>query len=181
MTARASTILRVAFPAMILLLIGGCVRVTDDGNRQVLDYELWVPFTVLLACLAVLPAGWFLQRASQRFGLGLMVVGLALLVILVPTLFRDKVTIDDQRVSTRTGLWFFGSAESVDFDNINRVVIAVVQSTDSKGRQQTGRCVVCEKKTGPAVRLSLGGMFDAALPYILKAAEKHGVRISDER
>ncbi|HVP10395.1 MAG TPA: hypothetical protein VMV94_04310 [Phycisphaerae bacterium] len=182
MNIKTSTAVRLVSAGIALALLSGCVRVTDDGDRQVIDYELWVPLVLLLGCLVAIPAGWFLRDTSQRIGWGLMILGVLFLITGVPSIWRDRVTIDAQKFTVRTGFWGVTSVHAVDFDDVQLMRLIVEEKTDSRGRSRTNEYLACQKKSGGIAKVPMSNeMCQTALPYILKAAEQRGISVSDER
>src|SRR5262245_58162227 len=86
---------------ILLLGLSGCVRETTEGATHTFEYELWVSATILLAGLIAGPAGWFLRRTSDRLGWGLMIVSPLAAVLFAPTLFFERVVVDDTTFSGR--------------------------------------------------------------------------------
>jgi hypothetical protein len=182
MNSRILKTLHLSTVVLVSTFASGCIRVSDDGDRQVIAYELWVPLTLLLACLAAMVAGWFLRKASPGRALGVALAGFVLLVLGVPSLSRDRVTIDERQFIVRTGLWGMTSVHSVTFDDVQLMRIIFETSTNSRGRERTLCFLVCQRKSGPNAKVPMNNnMCEAALPYIVKAAEKRNIPVSDER
>jgi hypothetical protein len=174
--------LRLVLAVAVVVLVGGCVHVSDDGKRQVIDYAVWVPLGLLVGCLAAGGLGWSLRNTSQRLGFGLILAGFMLLVIGVPSLFRDRITIDEHRFTMRTGIWGLSAVHSVDFDRLTGVRIVIEQETDSRGRERTHRVMLCQSKNGTIDKLPWGNaMCEAAEPYIVKTIKERGISFRDER
>jgi len=182
MGSKRSRTLRLSAAVLIGVLAGGCVHVSDNGDCQVIAYELWVPLALLLSCLGAMLVGWFLRKVFPGRALGAAVAGFVILVLGVPSLFRDTVTIDNQKFIVRTGLWGITSVHSATFDDVQLMQIISETRTNSRGRERTLYFLVCQRKSGPNAKVPINNtMCETALPYIVKAAEKRNIPVSDQR
>ncbi len=171
--------LRVALPALMLALFAGCVHKDGDSSEMHYRYEYWVPGAVGLAGLVATPAGWLLRPRNAKFGWTLLILGPLALLLIMPSMLFDRLTVNNQGFHLRTG--FFGSTVvDVDFDQVSAVRQTVETSTGR--RKTTNYYLLFDKKTGgePA-KISLGNeLVKAAATAILQRVATRGVPIVDQ-
>lgn len=74
-----------------------------------------------------------------------------------PTMFLDYVLVDSKHCEARTGLPFFASSESVDFDNVRAVHEYTRISRSRRGGKTTHRYYVFHLKNGGTVEMKVSG------------------------
>jgi hypothetical protein len=171
---------RAALPALMLALLAGCVSQEEDGQESRYRYEYWVPAAVGLVGAITTPAGWFLRPRIAKFGWTLLILGPAAFLIGMPSMFCDRVNVNDQGFHVRTG--FYGTtAKDVEFDQVNAV--RLISETSSGRRQRTSYHLLFDMKTGgEPVKVALGNeLVKTAAPTILQRLSARGVRVVDER
>ena len=110
-----------AVSCLLLLLLCGCTRKWDEAGTTHYSFELWVAIVSLLGCMASIPAGWLLRAISERLGYGILIAGVAGLVLLAPSLFTDHVTLNDEGFTLRTGLWMAPTLHDVKFRELSAI------------------------------------------------------------
>lgn len=166
---------------ILLLPLCGCVDEAIDGSTQTFTYEWWVPLTVLFGGLVAAPAGWFLRNLSARIGWGLLIAGPIAAIFFAPSLFRDRVVVDDSRFSVRTGIWGFTAVHEVKYDDLKQVRITFEETRGRRGSKRKNYYLVCERKDGSSAKVSVNNdVALAAAPAFLKKVSDRNIPIVDE-
>jgi hypothetical protein len=102
-------------------------------------------------------------------------VGAALFGVLFgPMLFLDRVTIDDDAVSQRTGFWFAPTRHRLEFDEVRHLL--VLRTPRASGPTNTKWHVI--RRDGTDTVLDPGDLWDLNEGAILTAFRNHGVPVS---
>src|SRR4051812_31968397 len=104
-TGRRYAWTRILLVATFLLTIGGCVQESQVAGERIFQYETWVPLSVLLAGLVAIPMGLGVRKKNNWLGWTIVVAGPIAAIVFAPSLFRDRVTVSNERFHVRTGIW----------------------------------------------------------------------------
>jgi hypothetical protein len=178
-TKRVGGLVVLGILALCLLGAGGCVRESLDGQVRTFRFEWWVPAAGVAVCLGAVGAGLFLRQIVARLGDGLLIVAVLLLLLLVPSLFLDRVTVDSEQFDLRTGFWFIPTRHHVTFDQLTQIELTKRSRATRRGTQ-TDYDLVCHKRSGEAERVPVGDLMEYAVQSILEAAERKGIPIHDK-
>jgi hypothetical protein len=96
-----------------------------------------------------------------------------LLLLIAPSLYSDRVVIDDEHFEARYGFWFAPSVHDVRFDDLRAVQHATV--TNDRGRKN--RELHCLHKSGAMTVIPCGDLVRNTVPEILDRAKARGVAV----
>lgn len=157
--------------AMILATASGCVEESESGSTRVFKYQLWVPLSVLLIGVVAGPAGWLLRK--QRYGWFLLIAGPLAAIFFAPTLFLERVTLDDNTYSVRSGIWGMTAAHQVELSKLKQVTIQVEETRGRRGRKSKSTYLVCENQDSSITKLSANNdVTRAAATHFLEKVEQ---------
>jgi hypothetical protein len=157
-------------------LSAGCHATTTQGDATVYTFAWWVPVSALLACLLAIPAGHVLAKRTLKVAYTLTGVGAGLLVVLVPSLFLDRVVLDDHHFSLRTGFWFYPRRHTVAFEDLSQLRL-MRKIVHSRGKTTESYLLECEHKDGTTEEVPVGDLMKCAVRDILDRAESAGVAV----
>jgi len=135
--------------------ISGCTHETQDGDTTVFRWDWWVPLLVVLGAIACFFLGLVMSRLSNtlsspaicrllaRFGLASTILGPLVGVILVPTLFNDKVTVNPDGFTVREGFVWSPTVFDARFADLSRIEMLPKEKAG-----KTEYYLVCFKKEG---------------------------------
>jgi hypothetical protein len=156
----------------------GCVRESVGEDGKTFTYELYVPALLFVGGIAAAVAGWYLR--SGRFGWVLMIGGVVSTLGFAPSMFLDKVTVDNNHFTIRTGIWGLTNVKDVAFDNLKTVVLTKEETRGRRGRTSTSYYLLCHCKDGTSPKVPLNNQVcDAAALDILTQIKDHNVPILD--
>jgi hypothetical protein len=171
--------LRTMIFAIPALLLAGCVQQTSNGSEITFRYELWVTLGVLLLGIVAVPAGWFLRKLSARFGWALLILGPIATLLIAPSMFGDRVVVDDEGFRVRVGIWSTTAVHDVKFDDLS--MLKITAEVTRGRRKQTHLYFVCERKSGGAAKVPMNGeLTKAAAHMIFERVHVRGIPIVDE-
>jgi hypothetical protein len=165
---------RIGLVGLAFATLCGCVREEVEGSTHVYRNELWVPFTVLLGGVAAAGVGWFLKKSSARYGWTLLILGPLAALLLAPSLFLDRGTVNDTGFVLRTGILGMTAVHDVKFDDLQMVRITREESRGRRGSKRTNYYMVCERKDGSSAKVPLGN-------DVAEAAALRFLHVLDER
>ena len=165
----------------LLFAAGGCVDRSVSGETTTYGYAWWVPVAVLLSALVALPAAFLLRRRSGRASVALFILAPVLAVVVFPAMLLDKVKVDAQHFETHYGVWFSPTKHNVRFDDLRELRLVTYEERGRRGRRTKKQKLVCvHKSAAPQDTVHLGTLVKPAAPEILRRAEEHGVRLTQE-
>ncbi|MES2794184.1 MAG: hypothetical protein V4719_31515 [Planctomycetota bacterium] len=174
-------VLRIAFAAILLAGLSGCVQETVTGTNHIYTYELWVPLSTLLAGIVAIPAGWFLREKSSRFGWGLLIFGPIAAIFFAPSLFRERATVDDSGFTLRSGIWGMTAVHEVKFAELQKVRITSEETRGRRGAKRTNYYFLCECRNGTSAKVPMNNeVVKAAGPYFVTKLAELKIPIVDE-
>lgn len=159
--------------------LAGCVQHTASDGVDTFGYEPWVPLAAAVAGIVAAPVGWVVRQHSARFGWGLLVLSPIGVFLFAPSLWRDRVTVDDRGFHSRTGIWGLTAVHDVQFDDLRTLKIV---SEKSRGRSgsRINYYFMCERKSGEVVKVPVNNEVSrAGAALILQRVGDHGIPIVD--
>ena len=145
--------------ALMILAIGlctGCIQETESGSGHKFTYELWVPLSVMgggILCLVFGGVLWAFRNAYKWTLIVLGVIG----TLLGPSMFFEYATVDPQGFSIRTGIPYFTSPESVQFDDVQGVRQTKKVTRGRRGRRTTNYYYEFQLKSGQTTSVNMTG------------------------
>jgi hypothetical protein len=147
-------------------------------NSHTLTFSFWVclfPWAVALVLIAF-GIRSFVRRGFLRWWL---VVGGALVAFFLgPTLFMDRIVVDDQGITHTTGFWFAPTVKGFDFAEIDGVRIRTERVRTRPGGAANQDFWYFINKTGESRRLVPGDLWSANDDEILRHLRVRGVEVS---
>ncbi len=131
------------------LLVGGCVTTTVGDAGTSFGYAWWVGCAVLAAFGAATVIGIRLLPRHKWLGLVLVVAGL----VLAPIGFLERVDVDANGFSVRSGIWGRTATHDIAFDTLLSIAIGQ-EDTGGKASRRIG-VLVMTRKDGSVERFAL--------------------------
>lgn len=164
--------------ALILITASGCVRESQSGTARTFKYQLWLPLSVLVGGIVAGPVGWFLRR--QRYGWAMLVLGPLATLFFAPTLFLERVTLDDNTYTVRSGIWGMTASHQVDLSKLKYVAITTEENRGRRGRTTTSTYLICNNQDGSVQKLSVNNdVTRAGAPHFLAKIAARGVPVAN--
>jgi hypothetical protein len=124
--------------------------------------------------------GWNLRQKSGRFGWVLLIGGPIATIFFAPSMFLDRVTVDDTGFSRRSGIFGMTAVQDVTFVDVSGMRLTSEEERGRRGRKVTKYYLYCDRKSGEAVKFPVNNaVCEAALLQILRTAAAAGIRIDD--
>jgi hypothetical protein len=165
--------------ALCLVLVASCTTETRQGDTTVFAFALWIPALVLLVGLLAFVIGLILRRRAAGYSWPLMIMGLSACVILVPGLFLDGATINQDRFTLHTGLWFAPVAHEVHFKELTSIELTRETTRSGQGTNTT-EYIVCNFKSGGSEKIPVGDLMRSGpTARTLQVARKQGIPVID--
>jgi hypothetical protein len=167
------------FP-LVLLCVAGCVTQSTSGDETTVRYSWWLPVTIFLAGLAVIPVGAVLRRHTARLGWGLLIGGPVAAIVFAPMLAFESVTVNDRGFAVRSGFFGRTAAQDVSFIGMRQIQI-MEEMTTGRGARMID-VLVCQPESGEAIRLPLNNdvKIEGGAAIIVRARVK-GIPVHDAR
>jgi len=132
--------------------LAGCAQRTETDAGVVVGYSI----LFLLLCLAIgaigIPVGYKLTKQFPKIGWVLLVTGILVLVLGVPSYFLEKFEITKDGVSQRTSA--FGTRKaSFRFEEVQSVHVEKVLRRPPRGMEYMEFIVTVAKKDGSQLKL----------------------------
>lgn len=167
-------------PLLLLPALCGCVAETQNGSATTYAFEWWTGVLSLVGGLLLTAGGVLLLAKFGWRTIFLSIVGLALLFVVTPSQFSDKVVVDDEHFELHTGFWFDSTDHTVRFADLRQIDLTTETTRGRRGRKNTSYYLVCLKKTGVTEKVPVGTLMRPATEkQILARAEAKGVAVID--
>jgi hypothetical protein len=159
-------------------VLSGCVNQTAEAGQTTWKFAWWLPTVVLLGGLIAAPVGW-LWRSKNNYGWVLLIGGPLAAAVFAPGLMADRVTVDDEHFTLRTGFWFAPTRHDIRFADVSRIDITSETRSGRRGRRTTSYYLVCHKTTGDSEKVPVGNLMEYAVGDILATADERGIPVQD--
>ena len=168
---------RFALLALAALAFTGCTTERVDGDTTIFTFAWWLPMLILVGGGVSLGAGALLRE--NRYGWVLMIGGPIAAIFFAPSLWSDKVTLDHQHFTQRTGIWFMPRFQDVRFDDLASIDLTAETRRTRRGRS-TSYYMVCHRKAGEDAKIPINDLMKGgAAKKIIAEAAHHGITIND--
>jgi hypothetical protein len=164
---------------MLCASLAGCVEQATANDTTVFRFERWLPLTVLAASLAGLPLAWLIRTKIARLGYGLLILIPIMLVVVVPGLWGDRVSVDHDGFSLKTGFWFSPTRCDVRFDEVQTIRHVSYIERGRRGDVRKYKLIV-QSRRGHTQSVPSGDLMRYAVPTILETAQDRGIDVRDE-
>jgi hypothetical protein len=173
-------------------VIAGCYDHVRNGDQSKYQFAWWVGLTLMAGSLVCIPVGWLmynwvdrigdtilgipvgeaLRRWTSRWGIMMMGGGVLVLVLLVPSMYTDRVLVDANHFEGANGLWFYPSLHNLNFQDLHEIRLIT-----QHGSRRTSFVLQCKARDGQVTELKVGTLLEQAVPEILARAMVKGVAI----
>jgi hypothetical protein len=151
--------------AAVVLLQTGCVHEAVNGSAKTYTYQLYVPILLFFGGIAAAVGGFFLRQ--NRFGWVMMIGGPIAALGFAPSMFMERITVDDQHFTVRGG-----------FAELQMVNITKEVTTGRRGRKNVSYYLLCNNKNGTSAKVPVNNdIAEAAAAAILAQFDAHNVTI----
>jgi hypothetical protein len=163
-----------AFAAFVLCSASGCYEKAVHGDQSVYSFATWLRILAIVGGIVMIPAGWFLRRASEKYGYTVVALGPLFLLVVAPAMFNDRVVVDAEHFEARYGIWISPYTHNVRFDDLREIHHVGVPGR----RNRTTYQLHCFRKDGgePEV-VPIGDLVVNAVPEILDRAAAKKVHV----
>jgi hypothetical protein len=161
-----------------VVLVAGCIDRSQSGNTTVFTFASWVICLPAVPGVALLAIGAFLFFGTKSYrwgGLGLIVLGIALMVFLMPMLAMSRVEVDDEHFVSTRGLPFAMSRDEEKFDDLADIQVEETIETRNGVESRRTYALICTRKSGQANTVPIGDLMRGASSDILTRAKRKGV------
>lgn len=163
--------MKLLFGMMVLCVILGCYEHESHGNQSVYQFAGWVAPTVIGGSILCIPIGWLLGKWSPKWGFVLMGMAPILLVMVAPSMYSDRVLIDDEHFEAIYGSWFSPSKHDVRFRDLREIRHVAVRGSYGRTLYE----LHCIANTGQVTVVHAGDLVKNTVPEILARAKARGV------
>lgn len=168
---------RLSLLTLATLALTGCTTERVEGETTVFTFAWWLPLLILAG--GVLAAGIGVLIRQNRYGWILIIGGPIAAIFFAPSLWSDKVTLDRDHFTQRTGLWFAPRFQEVAFTDISRIDLTAETRRTRRGRS-TSLYMICHRKGGEDAKIPINDLMKrGAAARILATAADHGIQITD--
>ena len=168
---------RFALLALTALAFTGCTTERVDGDTTVFTFAWWLPMLILVGGVVSLGAGVLLRE--NRYGWVLMIGGPIAALFFAPSLWSDKVTLNHDHFTQRTGLWFAPKFQDIRFADLTSIDLTAETRRTRRGRS-TSYYMLCHCKSGEDAKIPINDLMKRkAAASILAEAAAHGITIND--
>jgi hypothetical protein len=152
----------------------------EEGAKVVYTFPRWEVGGLATGGFIALALLWrYGKGINPKLALALVVLGLGLPVLHVPSLLLSYVEVDDDHFEARYGSWDSFTRPNVRFDDLRAIRQLIAVNADGRGLTTD---LVCVQKSGRESRYFVNHvMMEAALPEILNRARRHNILLLEER
>lgn len=140
-----------------------------------LTFPIWLALLPPLAAAVLLLWAEYRRRRAKRW-LPHAAFGALVAVAMGPLLFFDRITIDDQGITQRTGFWFAPTYHTLRFAGATQVRIELARvGTGRRNRQQQVWSV--HRADGTVDSLDPGDLWDYHRETLVDELRRRGIRV----
>ncbi len=168
---------RLALVSLATLAFTGCTTERVDGDTTIYTFAWWLPLLVLAGGLLAFVVG--LLMLGNRFSWVLIIGGPLASLFFAPSLWSDKVTIDKEHFTQRTGAWFMPKFQDVRFADLTSIDLISESRRTRRGRS-TSYYMLCHRKGGEDAKIPVNDLMkQGAAESILAQALNQGIQVND--
>ena len=157
----------------LLLVLTGCVNESTNGDKTTFKFSLWVPLAVVAGSIVATAAGVVVRTRNKRFGYVLLIGGPLFLIFVAPGIFLDRVDIDRNQLTVRTGFWFLPNERQV------KQIEVTAEKRRTRRGTRTDYKLVFHPTDGGTQTISAGDLLKQSLPKIAAMAGEQGIEVVD--
>ena len=153
----------------------------SPGEIHTFVNPLWIRLIPGLAALALMGiALWYLLK---RDNIWMFPMGLGLLVALLigPNFFLERVMVDDERLTHRTGFWFWPTTTELRFADIESIVIGTQRERYGAGSSTEEQIWHVQDKRGQTEAIDVSDLWERNSKEIVRLLEARGVEVKYSR
>ncbi len=159
------------FVVVCCCCLSGCVThsVRQDGIS--FHYEWWLPGSLFLGSIGVVPIGLSLRQTQARWGYALLIGSPIVALVLGPSLLLEQVLVRDSGFEVHSGFWGMTANEQVKFESVVSCRLAQEKTTGKRPRMI--EVLYFDLKDGAPVRLPLNNdvKIEAAKEIVVRIAK----------
>jgi hypothetical protein len=164
--------------ASLAMWTAGCTVEQTQGDTTIFTYAAWTPYATFAAGVVGFLVGVQIRPRWGRFGWMLIILGPLACLFLAPSFFLDRITVNPQGFTLRTGFWFSPTVHDVKFRDLARIELATEETTGRRGRREKHYYFLCEKKSGGVDKVPLGDLMRSGASHkIAEVAHKEGIPV----
>ncbi|HVX11323.1 MAG TPA: hypothetical protein VHC22_09100 [Pirellulales bacterium] len=158
--------------------LAGCVDESTTGDKTTFTFSVWVPLAVVLGSIAATAVGAAVRTRNKRLGYVLLIGGPVALIVVAPGIFLDRVDIDRNQLTVRTGFWFMPNVQEIDLRHVKTIEVVAEQRRTRRGTR-TDYKLIFHTADGSARTVSAGDLLKQSLPKITTIAHEQGIEVVD--
>lgn len=174
-----------AWPMILLFVLsaGGCgTQVREDAAGATISFGTgtYVGLVLFPLTIAAVAAYLIVSRDTGKRVVGLVMIGFVALISvgLLPGIWRDRVTLDAQSLTQRTGFWWSPTVKGFKTADVREIRITRKPSR-TDGRMET--VWELHEKDGATRDVDPGDLWDNATEYLIPKLQARGITVTDER
>jgi len=170
---RISKVLALAV-APLLCFVSGCYERTTNGTESIYRCAAWTGPTIIGIGIVALLASWLLFKWNKGVGITIAIVTLFLVPLLAPSMYVDRVLVDDDHLESTYGFWFSPNVRSLRFEDLAEIRYVALAGY----RGGTKYELHCLTHKGRVEVVHGGDLAINAFPEILERAKAKGVAVT---
>lgn len=140
-----------------------------------LTFPFWLAILPLLVAGSLLLWAEYRRRRAKRW-LPHAAIGAVVAIGLGPLLFFDRITIDDEGITQRTGFWFAPTHHTLRFAGVTQVRVELANvGTQRRNRQQQVWTV--HRDDGTVDSFDPGDLWDFHRETMVAELRRRGIRV----
>lgn len=159
------------------LFLTGCTNERVVGETTIFTFAWWVPLTILAAGMLAVAVGVLTRHT--RFGWAFLIGGPIAAFFFAPSMWSDRITLDHDHFTMRTGFWMMPTTHDVRFDDLHSID-QIAESRRTRRGRSTSYYLHCHRKSGESSKVPINDLMKrGAYERILQEAIAHSVPIND--
>ena len=142
-------------------------------------FSLWICLVPAAAATVLLGVGLWRRRGGHG-GLGWIFSGLAIGVVFGPMLFRDRVILDEEGLTQRTGFWFNPTVKGFRYADAERVEIRQ-ETVKTRKSERVEAIWYIHASDGAIQRIDPGDLWEVNTAAIVPLLEARGIAVDRTR
>lgn len=172
-TNRVKLIARTLCLVTLSVFIVSCTEQQVEGSKTTYSFSTWLPIVVAIVGVLIAAFGFMIRGASpRRLHMTLMFIGVVAAVIGAPGIALDRIVIDDDHFSLKTGFWFAPTQHDIKWSEVKSVEVV---------QRRKGADIVFQKNAGDRESVPMSNLAETAMDKILSMAKAHNLEVSDGR
>lgn len=177
----ASVVKKAVFFSLLAICFfaSGCVSESSDGSTKIFKFELWLIALLAVVSIAAAVGGWFLRRVKQSIGWVVFVAGPLFLILVLPGMYIEHVTVSPEKVSRVGGFWFSQTTQEISWNEVIDIRLIMKETRGRRRRKKKNYYIVFQSRGRESVEIALGEIMEVATAEIQKQANDRGIQFRD--